>query len=332
MRIFIVILLIAAGAALFWWRYSLPPEVEVARPRRGPAVDAVYATGTVEPVHWAQIASTETGRIVDYPAEEGARVTEGQVLLRLDDRKARGVVAELESHIAFLEADAKRYETLVQRETVSRQAYDRVKTELDRNKALTMVARQKLEDLTIRAPMDGIVIRKDGEIGEVVRADEVLLWIGTEPPYWITANVDEEDIPQVRPGKVALIKADAYPTRSMEGIVAEITPKGDPVQKQYRVRILLPADSPLMIGMTTEINIVVREDTEALLIPERALAGNLVWVVEGDQVRERRVEVGVYGDRLVEIRGGLSEDDRVVLDPPKDFVDGQVVRLAEEGA
>ena len=329
MRILIPLLIVAIAGASLWGWLALPVSVESAVARRGPLVEAVYATGIVEPVRWSKIASTETGRIVAYPAEEGLRVAAGDVLVRLDDRKARAALDELVSRVSFLEGELERYEYLVQRNTVSRQTYDRVLTDLDRARALARVARRKLEDLTIRAPLDGTVIRKDGEVGEVVQSDDVLVWVGSEPPYWITANVDEEDIPRVTPGKTALIKADAYPGEVMEGTVGEITPMGDPVQKQYRVRILLPPESKLLVGMTTEVNVVVREEEDALLIAEDALAGNRVWVIDGEVLRAREVVPGVFGNGVVEIRQGLEDGERVVLEPRDDFEDGQEVRVEE---
>jgi RND family efflux transporter MFP subunit len=327
MRILIPLLIVAIAGASLWGWLALPVSVESTVVRRGPLVEAVYATGIVEPVRWSKIASTETGRIVAYPAEEGLRVAAGDVLVRLDDRKARAALDELVSRVSFLEGELERYEYLVQRNTVSRQTYDRVLTDLDRARALARVARRKLEDLTIRAPLEGTVIRKDGEVGEVVQSDDVLVWVGSEPPYWITANVDEEDIPRVTPGKTALIKADAYPGEVMEGTVGEITPMGDPVQKQYRVRILLPPESKLLVGMTTEVNVVVREEEAALLIAEDALAGNRVWVIDGEALRAREVVLGVFGNGVVEIRQGLEDGERVVLEPRDDFEDGQEVRV-----
>ena len=190
------------------------------------------------------------------------------------------------------------------------------------------MAFQRLADMTITAPLDGIVLRKDGEVGEVVQADDLMLWIGQERPYWITADVDEEDIPWVEPGQRALIEADAFPDRVLEGTVSEITPMGDAINKQYRVRVLLPLDSPLLIGMTTEINIVVRIEENALLIPEAAVAGRgFVWLVEEGAARRRKVEFGIYGEGMVEVRSGLGEDDRLIVSPPADLQEGAAIRV-----
>jgi RND family efflux transporter MFP subunit len=146
----------------------------------------------------------------------------------------------------------------------------------------------------------------------------------------VTADVDEEDIPKVRVGQRALLKADAFPGRVLEGKVAQITPKGDPVQKTYRVRVGLPDDTPLMIGMTVEANIVVAERQDAVLVPARALREGTAFVLAGGRVEVRRVEAGAAGPTMVEARAGLEPGNAVVLDPPPGLGDGQAVRRKGE--
>jgi RND family efflux transporter MFP subunit len=332
--IVLFLLLSAAAAAGGYWWYQRPPLVRVSAPTLGPAVEAVYATGTVEPVRWSEVASTLTARIVDHPAEEGDVVAAGDLLVQLDDTSARAVLRELEAQIDYLAAELERYDALIQRQTVSRSAFEKVESELRRAQALAAAQRKRVQDLAITAPIDGVVLRTEGELGEVVQAGDVLVWVGRERPYWITAQVDEEDIPRVATGQTALIKADAFPGRVLNGEVVEITPMGDPVNKQYRVRILLPKDSPLMIGMTTEANIVVRKTEGALLVPENALAGkDQVFVLaSGGRVTLRPVRTGVFADGRVEIRDGLAKAERIVVDPPEGLADGDLVRIAPDGA
>lgn len=330
-RLFLLLLLIGFGiGAYFWWQTEAPPRVVVVQPTRGPAVDAIYATGTVEPIRWAKVASTETGRIDKYPASEGQTVRAGEVLVCLDDTEARANLNELQARVAFLKTDLKRYEALAKRSTVSQQAYDRAKSVLQQAQAAAMAAQQRLTELTIVAPLDGVVLRKDGEVGDVVRAGEVLLWVGQDRPYWVTAEVDEEDVPRVEPGQRALMTSDAFPGQVLEGKVARITPMGDPINKNYRVRILLPEDSPLMVGMTTEVNIIARAEEEALLIPESAIVDGAVWVVEDGLAHRRTIRIGVYGDDRVEILEGLTQRNAVIAEPPPDLADGQAVTVTNE--
>ena len=101
-RIIILLLLLVLGLAGAWvWR-GLPPAVAVATATTGPAVQAVYATGNVEPVHWAQVGPAVRARITAVLVEEGARVAEGQPMARLDDREAqhRAEEAEARANIA----------------------------------------------------------------------------------------------------------------------------------------------------------------------------------------------------------------------------------------
>jgi multidrug efflux pump subunit AcrA (membrane-fusion protein) len=89
-----------------------------------------------------------------------------------------------------------------------------------------------------------------------------------------------------------LIRSDAYPGRIFDGKVQQITPKGDPVARSYRVRISLPAHTPLMIGMTTETNIVLRRSEDALLLPAGAVQQDKAWRVENGRLHPNNVTVG----------------------------------------
>jgi multidrug efflux pump subunit AcrA (membrane-fusion protein) len=126
--------------------------------------------------------------------------------------------------------------------------------------------------------------------------------------------VDEEDVAMVHPGQPVLIRADAFPGQIFHAQVTEVTPKGDPIGRSYRVRILLPQDTPLRIGMTTESNIVIRRDDHALLLPVRAVANQEIWKIESGKAVRVRVTTGAKTNDWVEIRSGLSADDLVLRD------------------
>ena len=99
--------------------------------------------------------------------------------------------------------------------------------------------------------------------------------------------MDEEDIPLVQVGQKVLVRADAFPGRVFDAVVKEVTPKGDPVGRSYRVRLGLPDNLPLRIGMTTEANIVVAERNNALLLPAAVVKDGAVWkVTDGRAVLE----------------------------------------------
>jgi len=269
MALLVLAAAVAGGLYALGWRP--PPAVAVAAVTRGVAVHAVYATGQVEPVSWAKVSPLVKGRLVETCFCEGDLVRIGGRLARLDDREAEAALNEQLAREQFLRDEVARQATLLERRVTSVQNYERAVSEQTQAKAAVAAARQRLENLTLRSPIDGVVLRRDGEIGEIVEAGQVLFWVGQPRPLQIEAEVDEEDIPLVRAGQKALLRSDAFPERVLEGEVRAITPKGDPINKSYRIHIDLPDDTPLLIGMTVECNIIVRESPDAALMPSAAL-------------------------------------------------------------
>ena len=124
-----------------------------------------------------------------------------------------------------------------------------------------------------------------------------------------------------------MLRADALPGEVLDGKVKEITPKGDPVARSYRVRIELDDPERFKVGMTVDANLIVAERADALLVPATAVEGDTVWTVdEKNHLRRNKVEVGVSGAGRTEILKGLSPGARIVDSPPKDLEEGRAAR------
>jgi membrane fusion protein, multidrug efflux system len=188
---------------------------------------------------------------------------------------------------------------------------------------------EKLDNYTITAPMDGVVLRRDGEVGEIIEPGQILFRIGVPKPLQIVAEVNEEDIPRVALGQTVLLRSDAFIGRALTGKVREMTPAGDPVAKTYRIRIALPDDTPLRVGMSVEANVVTRAKENALLIPADAVQGGHVFIIDGNLVRRRGVEIGIRGARAVEVVSGLADGERVASPAPATISDGHRIRLVQ---
>lgn len=322
--------LLASAVALGLFAYSKThATVSLERPTRGPAVEAVYATGTVEPVYWSKVAPVGTGRIAAILARDGDAVKKGAVLARLEDQDKSANVAQLAARRDFLGDELVRAQNLQRKGFFSAQALERAASELKQAEAALASARKPLADTLLTAPIDGVVLRQDGETGETVAASQTLFWVGLPKPLRVIAEVDEEDIARVHPGQRVLIKADAFPGVVLEGRVAEITPKGDPINKSYRARISLPDDTPLKVGMTTETNIIVREEAHALLVPAAAVSGGKLWVAEKGRAKRLPVKTGTIGEKKAEILSGLKGDEAVIANPPPELKEGERVNIGK---
>jgi RND family efflux transporter MFP subunit len=309
--VLIVLVLLAAAAAVVWYFFG-PVRVTAAVPSRGPAVEAVYGSGIVEPEVMVAIGPKVSGRLQELAVDEGDSVRKGAVLARLDGRDLAATVAEWESRVRFGEAEFRRIEELARRRLAAATDLDRARNELATASAARDRVREQLADMTLRAPEDGVILRREGEIGQLQRPGDTLFWFSCCGGLRVSAEIDEEDIPSVQPGQRVLIAADAFPGRVFEGKVSEITPKGDPVARSFRVRMALPADTPLRVGMTADCNIIVAERNDALLVPATAIAGDKLWVIRDGRLAEQAVTLGAGRDGLVEIRAGLAADDVVV--------------------
>ncbi len=311
-----------------WWWLERGPDVKVVAVRSGDAAEVVYATGIVEPVYWAKVTSLQRKRIVDICKCEGEAVAKGDVLVRLDDEQERATLTELESRLTRLKEDAARLEGLVKRSIASRVSLDDKMTEVAEHEARVLFQKNRVSELELKAPLDGVVLRRTGEVGEIagIGATDTLLWVGQPKPLKIIADVNEDDILKVAPGQPVLLRHEGQVGAPLKATVERITPKGDPETKTFRVHLLLPEDSPLKIGMSVEANIVVREAKNALLVPAEALTDGSIWKVQDGRLSRVAVETGIRGTSEVEIRGDVAAGDLVVSPVVAGLSDGGTVR------
>jgi len=322
------LLLAAAGTA--WWQW--PVHVDTALPTRGPAIEAVYATGTVEPTVLMPVSPRTGGRLVSIEAEEGQQVRRAQVLARVESTDLDQTIEEMRAREQLARAQFERTRSLIEQRFVAPAEFDRVRSEWQAAQAATRRAQAQRDYNQLVAPADGVVIRRDGEAGQFVPSGQAVFTLACCAPLRVSAEVDEEDIARVSVGQAVTMRSDALPRQLFEGTVAEITPKGDPVSRSYRVRIRLagapPVDAgPMRSGMTMDANLIVSRRDGALLVPNGSIKGDSVWLVVNGRLHRRQVVRGTVGADRTEILSGLSDGDVVVISPPDRLRDGQRARI-----
>lgn len=321
--------LLPAAAAIAWWYW--PIRVQTAMPTRGPAIDAVYATGTVEPTVQMPVAPRTGGRLQAIAADEGQRVRRGQVLARVESKDLDQTVEEMRAREQLAQAQFDRNRMLLQQRFISPAEFDRARSELQAAQAATRRAQALNEYNQLVAPADGVVLRRDGEAGQFIPSGQAVFTLACCAPLRVTAEVDEEDIARVSVGQAVSMRSDALPNRLFTGTVSDITPKGDPISRSYRVRIRL-ADAPavdagpMRSGMTVDANLIVSRREDALLVPSNAVQAGHVWLLADGRLRRRAVTHGAAGAGHTEIQSGLSELDVVVLSPPENLREGRRAR------
>jgi len=328
----IAVLLIAAGGGYYvYTNYFNVQTVTTSIVTVAPVSEAIYGTGTVEPQRWAKVVPLQRRRLVELCSCEGQNVKAGQVLGRQDDAEERSALRELEVTNQQAQRDLDRAEKDRGKSDAAQTEYEQRWTQFEESKTRIAAQKVRIDSLVLRAPLDGMVLRRDGEVGEIAGPTDVLFWVGPPAPMHVVAEVNEEEINRIAVGQKAFLRSEAFSGQTLRATVSQITPKGDPTRKTFRVYLLLPPDTPLRIGMSVEANIIFREKPSALVVPAEAVAGNAVQVVSDDKIERVPVTAGIRGSRTVEIIGNVSRGMAVLSPARVDLADGTRVRIDNKG-
>jgi HlyD family secretion protein len=217
---------------------------------------ALVLSGTIE-VTEVDIGFKTPGRIARLLAEEGHRVKKGDRLAVLDSAELRSIVEQNRANVRSAEAefekarkDYDRYRTLAQDGAItsqqldaSRKAHDASLSLLDQARAALRTAEVRLNDLTVDAPVSGVVLSRNAEPGETVAAGVTVYTLGDLANPWVKVYVNETKLGLVRLGQKAQVSVDTFPGKVYEGEVtyiaseAEFTPKNVQTQEE-RVKLV----------------------------------------------------------------------------------------------
>ena len=324
-------------------------EVPVAPAETGTAINAV--TGTVEVLAYADIhvKAQHRGQIVENPVVAGQVVEEGDILavqsseqldleidraqIQLEAEEAR---SELEStHFINLESLDEELEGLrlavelrqSPQSQLNRMQRERRKSEvlwkleeIQERETLRLLQNQlaqlklRKEQLATRAPFGGTVAAINAFKGDLVNGGQNLVRLVSHGRY-VLMELTEEDYFGVGDGQPVTLRLASYPDRTFEGSVTRLEDVANSGSKTRNVIVTVEApDTVLVPGLTGEGSLLKDERTGAVLIPRRALIGNLVYVVSDGRVEVRRVQPGYLGLNKAEILEGLEAGERVVLE------------------
>ena len=329
-----------------------------AKPRAFPPADVGIVTvapqtlpqsydlvGQVEPSRRTDVRARVEGVILERPFTEGAAVTAGQVLFRLDRVKTEAAYASVLARYNNAKSTVGRLDPLLARHAVAQQDVDNARTELDAAKAALDQARKDLDDSVVRAEVAGRVGRARFEVGGRVTGPADLLTTidDLDPAYVVfrpsTTQVldwkaDPRSAPLLEPGgklevRVVLPNGALLPRTGRLTFVAPSLDSATGTQEfratfENHDRILLP-------GQFVNVRLSGFSRANALAVPQRAIQTGLgrqfVYVVSaGDTVVARDVKTGPWSGTLWIVDDGLKPGDRVIVDGVQKVAPGRVVK------
>jgi HlyD family secretion protein len=332
------------------------PRFTTAPATRGDIVDTVEATGTLEAVTTVQVGTQVSGTIKMLYADYNSRVKKGQIVAELEPSLFQTQVDQAQATVARLQADVDRARVDVEDTQVKLRRANELwenqliaRTDLETAQAAARQAEASLKaaqaqvvqsraslsqtevnlgHTVIRAPIDGVVISRNVDVGQTVAASmsaPTLFVIANDLSQMrVNARVDEADIGRVHASQPVSFKVDAYPGESFTGTVSQV--RLQPVTEQNVVSYVTIIDVPnqhlkLKPGMTANVTIEIARADDVLRVPNAALRfrasskdGTRVWTVgpEGSP-RPLPVETGLSDGTMTAVLGGSLPNDAAVI-------------------
>lgn len=368
MKWFLIILgAIAVVAAGIWITDPFAPDVVVSEAKRGTAVNAVSGHVTVMANFKADLRTRTEGYVTEVikPPKSAARqISKGDPIVKFDTeeidieiRIARadfeqaeqlmeaesqlvpvieGIEKELADQEVLLEAgkiapnvvedtrrNLRRQKNLLEAETISRERlYDRSKALLDR-----LLLRK--EQMTVISPIDGTLDAILVYVGEHVRNNEKVAEVVSNNRF-VSTDVSEEDLDGIEVGQPVSVRLLSYGNRLFSGEVSWLAPTADEDTKRRNIALKLDIDKKLLVpGLTGQASIIKGKREDAIIVPRRALVGNLLYVVKEGTIQIREVEIGFQSADSAEILSGIEPGEQVIVETPHIFNDGESVKVAE---
>ena len=303
-RFIIIGVVIVAGVALGYYFLGNNEEadpvqvgqvVRTVKIERGNLDLTVSSNGVVQPIRKVEIRSKASGQILELNFEEGSYVNKGDLLVALDQtqtkndyEQAKADLASAQQSLSQAENNANRSKELHEKGLISDQERDQSKldlvkaqSQLVRATAALSSADERLRDTRILAPISGIILSRNVDLGQIISSaisnvggGTILATVADMQEVYVITNVDEVDIGRVKEGQTAKVVADAYPDDTFTGEVLRVAPLGKTQQNvtTFNVIVLVKnVGGKLKSGMSATVDIEIFRRQNVVLVPNEAL-------------------------------------------------------------
>lgn len=303
------ILIVAAGGAYAYYHYTRKdpaPTITTAKITRSDIAETVGATGTLQAVTTVQVGTQVSGTILELNADFNSLVRKGQVLARLDPSLFQTQIEQARANLIRAQADLERLKVgLDDAQTKLRRAKElstkkliaqtdleaaevnvhSAEAQMRSQQAAVTQAQASLrqtqvnqEHTVIQAPIDGLVIARNVDVGQTVAASmsapTLFLLAADLTKMQVIASLDESDVGRIRPGQVVKFRVDAYPNEEFTGTVTQVRLQPQTVQNVVTYSTVIDVPNPglkLKPGMTANVNVEIERRSNVLRVPNAAL-------------------------------------------------------------
>jgi multidrug efflux system membrane fusion protein len=309
--------------------------VHLAPVERGPVKRTLHTMGRVQVQSHLDLAFKIGGVVASVKVDAGEQVSKGQILASLDLTEARAERARAQHVMVRATRDRDRARELFALHSISLMDLQNAETGVALATSSEAAAVFNLQHAVIVAPDDGVVDRRDLEVGEIVTPGQpVLHMIGSSRGMVVRTAVPEREVLLLRAGDPATVKLEVLPDTPLSATVTSISSVATPGTGTFDVELALAAnhDQPLVSGLSASVTIEHVEHPQAT-VPLSALVDGAgehaaVFVVEGNTARRAPVKVMFFAGERAALSRGLESGAAVVDRGAEQLLDGATVRVA----
>jgi RND family efflux transporter MFP subunit len=314
-------------------------------------IRSVQLTGTVTSAQVATLSPSISGLITAVHIEEGDRVVAGSPLLQLDDelsnwqwQSATAKVAQTNNALQDAQRRLLEARTLGRQRGIAESTIKGLESEVHQDEALLqqMIAEAGYQQALLKrhqlnAPFNGVVSKKLVEQGEWINPGSGVLELVATDNLRLDFTVTEDYLATIEIGNPVSFKLNAQPGSLLQGRVETIVPVLDPTARTFLLRVRLDQQhSSLSPGLSVQAKLQIASGRRGLVVPKDALLRYpdgriMLWTVTDQNgkliVEQQPVITGLALDNQIEIRSGLSADDRVVIKGNEALQQGQTVYI-----
>jgi membrane fusion protein (multidrug efflux system) len=316
-----------------------PPTVTATEAARSDWQPSLSATGTLYAEHGVEVTPEINGVAVEVGMESGARVEEGEVLVRMRAPELKAQLDALKAQRSQALSAFQRAERLYDQGNTSKARLDEARARYRSLEAQIAEQEARIDKKTVRAPFSGQLGITQVDVGQYLQAGQPLVALKDLTPINVNFALPEQTLPQVSVGQRVQVQVDAYPDTRFTGEVTAIDPQVSESTRNYTVQATLDNDERrLRPGMFARVKLETGEPKQLITLPQTAIVtnpyGSSVFVVQkgGDgppKVTQKRVETGGQRGTQIAVTDGLEGGETVVTSGQIKLREGVPVRIED---
>jgi RND family efflux transporter MFP subunit len=331
----------------------------VATTRPTPNTEGMPVTlpGTLFGVIEATVNARSSGYVVRWTKDIGARVKKGELLAQITApeidqqlKQAEATAAQSAASEALAKSTAARWQSLREKDAVTQQdlderlsAYRQAQADLAAAAANVSRLRSLQAFNNVTAPFDGVITRRNIDIGDLVNAGNggtgsALFTVAQVDPLRLYVYVPQAYAHQIKIGEQVTVTLAERAGEQYQGVIARTAGAIDTATRTMQVEIRVPNPAGALIaGSYVQVLLPIKGESTGMVVPTNVLlfrpTGVYVAVVDPQgRVKLQRVQLGTDFGTAVEVLGGLTFSDQLVVNPADSLADGDVVTLAAQHA